>query len=285
MSEANEYALAMDMAIPILFWLGASEPRKKWRLAFRLMMFGCAVVVVGTRSRSGLLGLVTAGLVLAAFSKHKLLLVVGIVVAVVLLLLFGPQGALQRYKTIPTAVSSDGSVIGRLQAWKAAIRMTEAHPITGVGPRNFLYEFHNYSSDFPRVTHNVVFDMLSETGIPGCLIFLAMIFSAIGEMYALRLKALAHPEMQQLAVFCQILMAVFIVYLVPNMFINRQDFDLMYQILGVEAGLAALLHQKMADQPIQSNFTDSEVIPLWAKARDEEPDRTLQIPRLDPELN
>lgn len=285
LSEQNEYALALNMGIPMLVWLAKDDPRRWVRISFRLMAVGCAIVVVGTRSRSGLLGLITAALLLAAFSKHRLLLGVGMTVSLVLLLLFGPQGALQRYKTIPTAAQTDGSAIGRLQAWRAAIRMTKAHPITGVGPRNFLYVFPHYSDDPPRVTHNVIFDMLAETGIPGCIIFLALIFSAIGEMFLLRLKARTDPESHHLVTYCQIVLGTLIVYLVPNMFINRQDFDLLYQLIAIEAGLAALLRQtKMSDYRSKSSSVSEGATPLWARALGH-PDQTGEIPGLDPEVS
>jgi putative inorganic carbon (HCO3(-)) transporter len=269
MAEQNEYALALNMGIPILVWLAKDDPRWWVRWAFRGMALGCAVVVIGTRSRSGLFGLLMAWLVLTAFSQHKLLLSVGGVLCLAFLLLFGPQGALERYRTVPTATEVDPSAIGRLQAWRAAIRMTEAHPIRGVGLRNFLYVFPQYSNDPPRVTHNAIFDLLAETGIPGCLIFMAMITTAIGEMFLLRLKALAHHETKHLATYCQIVFGVLAVYLVPNMFINRQDFDLMYQMLAVEAGLAILVQQKLTAQRVEAQVTIEAAMPLWLRAQRE----------------
>jgi putative inorganic carbon (HCO3(-)) transporter len=268
LSEQNEYALALNMGIPILAWLANVNSSRWIRVLFRLMAACSGIVVIGTRSRSGLLGLVAACVVLAAFSKHKLLLGVGAVAALALLLLFGPKGALDRYKTIPTAAQTDGSAIGRLQAWKAAIKMTKAHPITGVGPRNFLYIFPQFSNDPPRVTHNVIFDMLSETGIPGCLLFLGMIFAAIGQMFMLRIRARARPETQNLAIFCQIVMCVLIVYLVPNMFINRQDFDLLYQMIAIEAGLAVLVQRANVAFRKETVLTGQVITPLWARVLD-----------------
>jgi putative inorganic carbon (HCO3(-)) transporter len=269
MSEQNEYALALNMGIPILVWLAQDDPRWWVRWVFRGMAVGSAVVVIGTRSRSGLLGLLMAGIVLVAFSNHKVLFSGIGVCCLLLLLLFGPQGALTRYKTIPTAAEVDPSAIGRLQAWRAAIKMTKAHPIRGVGLRNFLHVFPQYSSDPPRVTHNAIFDLLSETGIPGCLIFMAMIFSSIGQMFKLRLKALAQPDTKHLATYCQIVVGVLVVYLVPNMFINRQDFDLMYQMIAVEAGLAILVQQKLAATREEVRLPTEDTMPLWMRAQRE----------------
>jgi putative inorganic carbon (HCO3(-)) transporter len=270
MQEQNEYALALNMGIPILVWLAQDDPRWWVRWLFRCMAVGCALVVIGTRSRSGLLGLIMAGILLTVFSQHKLVLSISAVVCLASLLLFGPQGALERYKTIPTAVEVDPSAIGRLQAWRAAIRMTKAHPIRGVGLRNFLYVFPQYSDDPPRVTHNAIFDLLSETGIPGCTMWLVMIASAIAEMFFLRLKAIANPETKQFSTLCQIILGVLVVYLVPNMFINRQDFDLMYQIVAVEAGLAILVRQRLAAHRQETSLMIEGQMPLWLRAQQEQ---------------
>jgi putative inorganic carbon (hco3(-)) transporter len=277
MAEANEYALALNMGIPILLLLTKVEPKRWVRIAFLVMAGGSALVVIGTRSRSGLCGLLMAGLLVTAFSKHRLLLSAGLVFGLLVLLLFGPQGALDRYRTIPTATESDASAIGRLQAWSAAIKMTRAHPVFGVGLRNFMLAFPLYSKETPRVTHNAVFEMLSETGIPGCFFFLLMIFAAIGQMFFLWRRARGHPETEALGTYCQIIMAALIVYLVPNMFINRQDFDLMYQLIAIGAGLSAVTKRSLAMQRMvqPAKVKADEVIeppadaemPLWQRAR------------------
>jgi len=269
MAEANEYALALNMGIPILWFLAKDQSDRRVRIAFWIMAAGSVCVVVGTRSRSGLLGLLTVGLIMIPFSKRKFLLVGGLALAAAGLFMFGPQGALNRYRTITTATESDSSAIGRLQAWSAAIKMTKAHPIFGVGPRNFMLAFPDYSDDTPRVTHNAILNMLSETGIPGCFFFLAMIFATVGRMFSLWLRARRNPDTEHLATYCQIVMCTLIVYLVPNMFINRQDFDLMYQLVAIGAALAVVTQRKFASQRAVETATEStdDTVPLWQRAR------------------
>ena len=268
MREQNEYALALNMGIPILLLLAKDQQNKWIRLAFRVMAAGSAIVVIGTRSRSGLLGLIMVGLLMTLFSKRKLLLSIGLVLAALILVLFGPQGALDRYRTIPTATEEDASAIGRLQAWSAAIKMTKAHPLLGVGPRNFMLAFPMYSDDQPRVTHNAAFDMLAETGIPGCFLFLAMIFAAIGRMYFLWLRARNNPDTEHLGIYCLIVMSTLIVYLVPNMFINRQDFDLMYQLIAIGAGLAVVTRRRiLAQRTLEMAAPSDAGMPLWQRVQ------------------
>jgi putative inorganic carbon (HCO3(-)) transporter len=262
-SEQNEYALALNMGIPILVWLARDDSRRWVCWALRAMALGSVIAVVGTRSRSGLLGLLMAALVVTICSRRKSLASVSVVLGIIALLLLGPKAALERYSTISTAATSDASAIGRLEAWGAAIQMTRHHPVFGVGPRNFVLVFPLYSNAEPRVTHNAVFEMMSETGIPGCVFFLAMILAAIGEMSLLWYRAQRTPETERLGTYCQIVAGSLLVYLVPNMFINRQDFDLMYQLIAVSAGLAAVIHRQLATRHSEARVLPQTATPVW----------------------
>jgi O-antigen ligase len=204
-----------------------------------------------------------AAFVVTICSRRKSLASVSVVLGIIALLLLGPKAALERYSTISTAATSDASAIGRLEAWGAAIQMTRHHPVFGVGPRNFVLVFPLYSNAEPRVTHNAVFEMMSETGIPGCVFFLAMILAAIGEMSLLWYRAQRTPETERLGTYCQIVAGSLLVYLVPNMFINRQDFDLMYQLIAVSAGLAAVIHRQLATRHSEARVLPQTATPVW----------------------
>jgi hypothetical protein len=75
--------------------------------------------------------------------------------------------------------------------------------------------------------------------------------------------------MEHLGTFCQIVFGVLVVYLVPNMFINRQDFDLMYQMIAVEAGLAILVKQTLAQLATETAVVVEGPLPLWMRAQRE----------------
>src|SRR5262249_39396031 len=55
MKEQNEFALAMDMAIPMLVGLSYIQERRWLRYVLRAMAIGCMISVIATYSRSGLL--------------------------------------------------------------------------------------------------------------------------------------------------------------------------------------------------------------------------------------
>jgi len=263
MKEQNEFALCLNMAIVILVSLSHIDRRFWVRWGYRAAAAGCAISVVGTYSRSGLLGLGLATLLLTWYSNKRVLGFSAMALALVGLVAFGPQKALDRYKTISTAFAGayekattgkdsaeiDPSALGRLQAWQAGIRMMKAHPFFGVGPLNFLSQFQKYFPGYhARVAHNAFVALAAESGIPSTLLFASFIGAAIFEMWRMRRKLRQYPHLSDLSAYCLILQVVLSVYVIPNLFINRQNLDLMYHLVGLSVAVTALAKLRMAEQ-------------------------------------
>jgi putative inorganic carbon (HCO3(-)) transporter len=246
--EENEYALALNVVIPILFGLARSQPRVWGRWLLKGMALGCAITVIGTHSRSGFLGLALAALLLTLYSKRRLLGVVVLALCVVAFLKYAPSAAMSRYQTIPNAADDDASAIGRLQAWETALLMMKAHPFFGIGPLQFEINFPKYTSFRPRACHNAFLDLGAESGIPSCLLFVAILGGTIFTMWRLRRRLGRFPGNEDWMIYCLMIQQSIMVYIVPNMFISRQNEDLMWHLVGVSAGLAALVRRRLATQ-------------------------------------
>jgi O-antigen ligase len=85
----------------------------------------------------------------------------------------------------------DDASAGRLSIWRTAAAMWRAHPVTGVGVRGFRYAYPQYAAPHDRFVdtvsdtgashaHQIVLEILSETGAIGILFWLA------GAWFALR---------------------------------------------------------------------------------------------------
>ncbi len=264
MKEQNEFALCLNMGIVILVGLSNVEDRFWVRWGFRAAAVGCAISVVGTYSRSGLLGLGLATFLLIWYSKRRVLGFTALALAPIALIAFGPQKALDRYKTISTAFEGayekfttgkvsadtniDPSALGRLQAWQAGLKMVKAHPVFGVGPLNFLPQFQKYFPGYhARVAHNAFVALGAESGIPSVLLFASFLALAIFDMWWTRRQLKKIPRFAGLASDCLIIQMVLTVYVVPNFFINRQNLDLMYHLIGLSVGLSALAKIRMSE--------------------------------------
>jgi probable O-glycosylation ligase (exosortase A-associated) len=267
LGDENFFCLAIDMVVPMLVWLAGTEPRRWLRQGMRVLAFLCAVAVVGTHSRSGFLGLCLGVLLLVFYSRWKVLAFAGLALAGLLLVSYGPSAALKRYQSIPTAAKTDPSAIGRLQAWKTAIRMGEAHPAFGVGPRNFILEFAHYSDYKPRAPHNGFIALLADAGVPAVVFFSFMIFTAIAQMFWWRKKIMAVPGCGSLATYCLVIQGALTVYLVPVLFVNMQYYDLLYHLVGLGTGLSLVARRRFAEyraaalasSPGESSYWDSDM--------------------------
>ncbi|MEO7325318.1 MAG: O-antigen ligase family protein [Dokdonella sp.] len=83
-----------------------------------------------------------------------------------------------------TEAAVDYASAGRLSIWRTAIAMSEAHPLTGVGARGFRYAYPRYAAAHDHFidtasdtgashAHQIVLEILSETGVVGLAFWLA----------------------------------------------------------------------------------------------------------------
>lgn len=124
----------------------------------------------------------------------------------------------------------DMSTVERFYRWIAAVRMSGEKPVTGYGPGNFVKNYKAYTvssystyisdNEEGSSVHNYFLTMLTEQGVPGLLIFIALIVAAV-----LMIQRLYHrhegPERAQiLAIGC-----CFLVLLVNNFFSDLLEAD------------------------------------------------------------
>jgi len=92
-------------------------------------------------------------------------------------------------KIAATLEGKDISTMERLHRWVAGLRMVEQNPLLGVGPSNFyssykkytVHSFETYVSDNPERSgiHNYYLMIAVEQGIPGLLLLLGLIITAL----------------------------------------------------------------------------------------------------------
>lgn len=89
-----------------------------------------------------------------------------------------------------TALSIDEASAGRVSIWRTSIAMIAAHPLTGVGARGFRHDYLQHAQAGDRFAyadaqtgashaHQIVLEVLSETGVIGLLLWISGTFFAI----------------------------------------------------------------------------------------------------------
>ncbi|MCR6663682.1 MAG: O-antigen ligase family protein [Luteimonas sp.] len=157
-----------------------------WIVAAALV--GIVIVFAGSRA-----SWITYALVLA-FSGWRLLgwkKLVGVLLAgaaaIVVISLTSPEVGKRIERTMHAMQASgsgvDSALSGRARIWGAALCMAREHPVNGVGARGFREAFPDCDPDAGEVAawgegpafhaHQIVLEILSETGIIGLLLWLA----------------------------------------------------------------------------------------------------------------
>jgi O-antigen ligase len=169
---------------------------RRWWYAFGMC---CGILgVFVSRARTAFIALVVGfALIAIAISMRRAMLFAGAVVVVLVGGYFLNIRVIQRVIAVPQRIAWGGLEIatsGRLTPAMAAMAMARDHPVTGVGPGAFKYQYFPYQIEARRAhgqrlrgvgstnfgeAHNDHLQMLAESGFPGYLLFLAMVVALV----------------------------------------------------------------------------------------------------------
>jgi putative inorganic carbon (hco3(-)) transporter len=187
-SESNFLAAFLVAMLPVI---GCQFLRSAWRGKVVCLITGAfaANAIVLTRSRGAFLALGLASLTALLFvpRKRRPLVVLGLIVAAVGGYSLMDQSFIERMSTITRAEGErDRSAQSRIEIWAGGMRMMWANPL-GVGAGNYMQSVGRYDPrNAGRDAHNSFVRCAGENGIPGVLLYLALILNA---GYTLRVAA------------------------------------------------------------------------------------------------
>jgi probable O-glycosylation ligase (exosortase A-associated) len=264
MSDNNSFAVGLNMALPLLVGIVTVE-RHKW---LRAAALGAALLsiltIFFTFSRGGLLTLIVVGALLVWRSQRRSLALAVVALGVGGFLLVTSdsvkEGYFGRAESI-TSYEEDGSAMGRINAWKTALRVWQDYPLHGVGPENFQVVFERYSpdSDRFRVAHNAYLQLLSECGWPALALFLLVLGSTLWRLEGLKRRA-REPWVE---VFARMLQVSIAAYMTGSMFLNMAYFELIYGLIGLAIGLEVAAEREGAVEPARAVRRATGEVPWW----------------------
>jgi O-antigen ligase len=198
LGDPNEFALLMVVGLPF-WWFKASRAQ-----GFRKVFFLCCTLPIflafaRAGSRAGLLAMFVLLLISFAFARgvQKIVIVMTAVIAIAASTVLLPGYIQTRFMTFFSAegnydahteerIDSDiASSEGRKALLKQSIKMTFQHPILGVGPGCFAFVAWDERKSATGqggeslVSHNTYTQISSETGIPGFILFLSVVFLCV----------------------------------------------------------------------------------------------------------
>lgn len=248
-ADNNDIALALVTNIPLAVYATTLTQRRWAKVAMVVFVGLQAIAVVGTYSRGALLGLLAVSLFLCWKSRYRFRATALVLLLLLSVYLVAPAAWFERMNTIGD-YQSDGSAMGRINAWHFALNLASAHPIAGGGFDVFAPElFQQYAPepDNYHAAHSIYFKVLGEHGYVGLLLFLLLWISTW--LTANRVRRIARRTkgaewIDQLTGMAQVAM---IGYAVGGSFSNLSYFDLPYHLMALIVACGAVLRQVSQD--------------------------------------
>ena len=252
--DNNTYGLALAMVLPLLLYLSRDEPRRWLRQLMRVMFAGTVIAILFTYSRGAFLGLAIVMGVLIWRSPWRLRFATVVIVVSLLAAPLVPSALKSRIESIADQESSetrDKSSAGRIEAWTTAWGIAVAHPFFGEGFKALwntqLWNMY-YGNDYlvVRDVHSLYFEVLSEHGMLGCALYLAILLSTLGTLARLRRRWRGDPEHGYLSRYAEMTELAIYPFLVAGAFLGVAYFDLYFLYVACAAILAQLSHEAEA---------------------------------------
>jgi putative inorganic carbon (hco3(-)) transporter len=251
LSDNNAFGLALNMCLPLLFFLAAQEKRKWLRVAMWITFASTILVILLTYSRGALLGLAVVITALMLKSRHKIVGAFFMVVVAFFVLSFAPDAWMQRMGRFFSG-DLDESAQQRLVSWGTSWNFAHDYPLTG-GSFDVLPNVQVFQRYQPRPLplgflssgpHSIYFQLLADQGFPGLALFLLLIGSCYWSLWRVRVIARSVPSANYLVPYTHMVEVSILGFMVSGAFLGFVYLDVIYQMIGLVVVLKVLLRNE-----------------------------------------
>jgi probable O-glycosylation ligase (exosortase A-associated) len=230
-NDNNQLAVAMLMTLPLAHYLRGQSADKRVKLLLLGGMILTALAVIGTYSRGALVGLAALGILGLLRMKHRITYMAVAVVLIAFTVQFMPVKYFERMNTMNSveSVQSDGSVHGRIVAWKVAYySAVDRFPFGAgfYGPQLAPYFHHYFPSEKNHAAHSIYFQVLGEHGFIGLGIYLSLLAAAFFKLSRIIRAARKQPDKRWIAELGVGLQASLLVFCVSGAALSLAYYDL-----------------------------------------------------------
>ncbi len=233
LGDQNDFSLALNMAIPVAFFLALDDERLRNRIAYLILLLLFLAANIATMSRGGFIGLGAVAVGCWLFSRRKVASSLLLAFLVVVVAVAAPEEYWQRIQTIQQGTENETGA-ERVYTWTVAWKVFLANPVFGVGQGNLPWEFGSYEpaqgfmgrSLAGRAAHSLYFTLLPELGLVGAVIFVAMVCAILRRLRGViaQARSLADSprgrEAGRLAALSKAFLVSLVGYLVSGAFIS-----------------------------------------------------------------
>lgn len=247
MGDNNTLAMALVMALPML-WFARALVDKQWQKhALAVAAFTTVVAIVMSHSRAAALTLGVVFIFMSWGSKHKFAMAVVALVMSLPAVYLVRDSFTKRMKTLENP-EAEGSANLRIGYARAAVKMWKDYPALGVGfgTTNWAILSDKYlgrHNQQGHVVHNNYLQMAVDSGTGAFLILCGQLFGAIWWLgrSARRMRKVA-PEKEP---YPRCLQGALIAFAVCSLFASRTDYDFYYYLIMSTAAWMIVERQEL----------------------------------------
>jgi probable O-glycosylation ligase (exosortase A-associated) len=240
--DNTDFGLALNMTLPMYFYLAQSEQRRWFRWVLWFFFLITIPAIFFTYSRGALLGLIAVFGVMLLQSRRRLSLVPVAVLGLVIAFMFTPE-TWQGRMDLTSENALDNSAQSRLDSWAYARALAADYPVTGGGFGTFTEELYTryWSAGHPGTVlgpHSVYFQVLAEHGYVGLALYLSLVLSCLVSTWRLGRTARKNQD-DAIALYAPMFQVSLVGFLISGIFLGRAYFDYFFTIV---ACIAVLRH-------------------------------------------
>ncbi|MDB5676709.1 MAG: polymerase [Sphingomonas bacterium] len=266
--EGSTISTVAVAIIPLILWFARYgtivKPDWKVKVFCGALIFACALIPVGTSTRTGLLCIVLVAVLLLRDTRRKVLylcILGAIGLAAVPLL---PSAFTDRMSTIKS-YKADESASTRLAVWKWTWEYAQTHPFGGgfemYRQNQIRYDTEKVEGtggnvsidrkltiDKARAFHSAYFEMLGEQGWPGLILWLTINIMGLVRMEVIRQRyRKASEDDAWVTPLAGALQTAHLVYLLGAAFIAIAFQPFVYMLIGAQIGLDTYLARRRSE--------------------------------------
>jgi probable O-glycosylation ligase (exosortase A-associated) len=253
-AENNALALAFVMAVPMI-WYTRLQAEKRWvRHALTAATVLTIIAAAGSYSRGALLAGAAMMVFLWLKSRNKVSTGLVLLLMVPVVLLAMPEQWHERMATIGD-YKTDGSALGRINAWYFAIEVAKQHIMGGgfivFNPAMFRIYAPN-PMDF-HVAHSIYFQVLGEHGYIGLAIFLSLIAASWHTASRIIKSVKNRPDLKWAGDFAAMSQVSILGYMVGGAFLSLAYYDYFYYVIAALVITQKIVAAKVALPAVETH--------------------------------
>jgi putative inorganic carbon (hco3(-)) transporter len=273
-ADNNALAQALVMVLPLMRHIQVTAAQAWIRRGMWVAMGLTCLAVLATYSRGGLLALAVVLTLMWVRSRNKVLTALALVCIMVAALPVLPEKWYGRMATI-AEYDTDGSTLGRFQAWTFAYKVAVDRPLTGGGFRVFtdekLYMAYIPEALRARNFHSIYFEVLGENGFIGLILFLGLGISTLLLTLRIMRATRGRSELAWAGSLAAMIQVSVIGYAAAGTFQNFGFFDFYYTLIVLVVATWRVVQQQLAQAPApavpaMSPTADGDSLPAPGRA-------------------